>query len=187
MYVYRRTLIADARREHSQGNRKSSLAPGYGCVKCPHWLHRFSLTVIPYGTHIPTCFLTRKGDGGLGGGSVKSACVRPPAREYLVRVLDDPGLFKLMLPPARYRRTRKLTHTHRHTHTHRGGGQCLMGSVAYFLRSVSLTSGARNFTQIITSKKVRSRYPMNSPKTNILPGMQEKCHTNRHTNSELLP
>ena len=80
----------------SSGNGERFLAHGYGCVPSAEWLSRYSTTVLPNGAHF-----WYMGDDGLWWlGNISASMTTKGV--YLVRVLDDPGLIKLPLPPARY-------------------------------------------------------------------------------------
>ena len=92
----RRMRIGAAQRELSRKNGERFLVSGYACVPRAEWLHRYRDAVLPKGAHV-----LYKGDNGLWWlGKISASMMEDGV--YLVRFLDDPGLIKLPLPPARY-------------------------------------------------------------------------------------
>ena len=80
----------------SRNNVERFSVPGYACVPRAEWLRRYRDTVLPKGAHF-----WYKGDDGLWWlGKITASTTEDGV--YLVRLLDDPGPFKLPLPPARY-------------------------------------------------------------------------------------
>ena len=72
------------------------MAPGYACVPRAEWLRRYRDTVLPKGAHV-----WYKGDDGLWWlGEINAST--PEDGVYAVRVLDDQGPIKLLLPPVLY-------------------------------------------------------------------------------------
>ena len=84
--------IGAAQREFSRNNGER-LASGFACVTRADWLRRYHDTVLPKGAHF-----WYKGDDGLWWLGKFSAST---TNVHLFRFLDDPGLIKFPLPPAR--------------------------------------------------------------------------------------
>ena len=94
--LYRRMRIGAAKRELFRNNGERFLAPGCACVPRAKWLRLYRDTVLPKGAH----FWYKSGDRLWWLGKIIANTTEDGV--YLVRFLDDPGLIKLPLPPARY-------------------------------------------------------------------------------------
>ena len=100
--LYRQTRIGPAQRKFYRRNGERFLAPGYGCVPHAKWLSRYSVTVLPNGTHF-WC----KGDDGLWWlGNISASTSTDGV--YLVCFFDDPGPIKLPFPRRATRLRREL-------------------------------------------------------------------------------
>ena len=94
--LYRRMRNGAAQRELSRNNGERFLASSYAYVPRSEWLRRYRDTVLPKGAHV-----WYKGDDGLWWlGEINASTTEDGV--YAVRVLDDQGPIKLLLPPVLY-------------------------------------------------------------------------------------